>query len=65
MKVNVISKFDLDSELFEAKRRCEWFIDGMGKHGLTVELFSMMSTEEICLIYNVELSYFKKDDGGE
>ncbi len=45
--------------LFEAKQRCFWFIDGLGKHGLTVELFSQMSTETICELYNVDINYFR------
>jgi len=59
MTINVIAKFDLNSSLYEAKQRCFWFIDGIGKHGLTVELFSQMSTETICELYNVDINYFR------
>jgi len=60
MTINVIAKFDLESELYEAKQRCFWFIDGFGQHGLSVELFNQLSTEDICRIYNVDISYFRK-----
>lgn len=55
----VISNFDLESQIYEARQRCNWFIDGYFKHGLTPELFSKMSTESICEIYNVEIDYFR------
>jgi abortive infection bacteriophage resistance protein len=56
---NVISKFDIDAALYEAKQRCFWFINGYFQHGLTSKLFSSMSTERICEIYNVDIEYFK------
>ncbi len=55
----VISTFDVDVALYEAKQRCFWFVDGYFQHGLTSELFSSMSTERICEIYNVDIEYFK------
>lgn len=57
---NVVSTFDVDAALYEARQRCMWFIDGYFQHGLTPELFAGMSTEMICEIYNVEIEYFKK-----
>lgn len=59
MEINVITRFDLESALYEAKQRCYWFIDSMGKHGLTNDLFKEISTERICEIYNVNIDYFK------
>lgn len=44
---------------FEAKRRLEWFIYGYFIHCLG-SLFSKISTERICELYNVELSYFRE-----
>ena len=55
----VISTFDIDAALYEAKQRCFWFIDGYFQHGLTPELFASLSTERICEIYNIEFDYFK------
>jgi hypothetical protein len=55
----VISTFDVDAALYEARQRCLWFIDGYFVHGLSVELFSELSTERICEIYNVDIEYFK------
>jgi len=59
MKQNVISTFDVDAALYEARQRCFWYIDGYFLHGLTPELFTTLSTERICEIYNVEYEYFK------
>jgi hypothetical protein len=59
MKQNVISTFDVDAALYEARQRCFWYIDGYFLHGLSVELFSGLSTERICEIYNVDIQYFK------
>jgi hypothetical protein len=59
MKQNVISTFDVDAALYEARQRCFWYIDGYFRHGLTPELFTTLSTERICEIYNVENEYFK------
>lgn len=56
---NVISSFDVEAALYEARQRCFWFINGYFQHGLTSELFSKMSTERICEIYNVDMEYFK------
>ena len=59
MKQNVISTFDVDAALYEARQRCFWYIDDYFLHGLSVELFSGLSTERICEIYNVDIQYFK------
>jgi len=52
----------MEDEFYEAMRRSEWFIDGLGKTGLSVELFTNLSSEKICEIYNVEISFFKPDE---
>jgi len=46
-------------EEFEAKQRLKWFIEGYFIHCLG-SLFKDISTERICELYNVELSYFRK-----
>lgn len=59
MDVRVISKFNLEESLYEAKQRCFWFIDGYGKHGLNSELFNQMTTEILCETYNIDINFFK------
>lgn len=59
-KINVIPRFDLEAELYEARQRCFWFIEGLGIHGLTPEIFGSISTERLCEIYNIEISFFRK-----
>lgn len=61
--VNLFHKFDLEESLYEAKQRCIWFIEGFGVHGLDYKIFSSMSTETICEIYNVDINYFRKSNG--
>lgn len=51
---------EIDKIIYEYTKRIEWFIGGIGIHGLTPELFSKISTERLCELYNVELSYFRK-----
>ena len=51
---------NIDELIYESQQRLNWFIDGIGQHGLTPELFSTLSTERIVEIYNVEMSYFRK-----
>ena len=46
---------------FEAKQRLKWFIDGYFIHNLG-SLFSNISTERICELYNIDLSYFRKEE---
>jgi hypothetical protein len=52
----------LDKMVYEAKARLHWYIDGIGQHGLSSELFSSLSTERIVEIYNVEMKYFRPCD---
>ena len=59
-EINVVSNFDLEKEIYEARQRCLWFIEGFHLHGLDHKLFSSISTETICEIYNVDISYFRK-----
>lgn len=46
---------------YEATQRLKWFLDGYFIHGLG-KLFSKISSERICELYNVELNYFKKHE---
>jgi hypothetical protein len=50
---------NIDNLIYESRQRLEWFIDGIGIHGLSPELFSKLSTERIVELYNVEMSYFR------
>jgi hypothetical protein len=54
----------LDDMVYEAKARLRWYIDGIGQHGLSSELFSSLSTERIVEIYNVEMKYFRPKQPG-
>jgi hypothetical protein len=49
----------INDDIYEAQQRLRWFIYGIGIHGLTPELFSKISTERLCELYNVELNFFK------
>jgi len=50
---------NIDNLIYESRQRLEWFIYGIGIHGLSPELFSKLSTERIVELYNVEMSYFR------
>jgi hypothetical protein len=45
---------------YEAQQRLKWFIDGYFIHCLG-SLFSKISTERICEIYNIDLDFFRKE----
>jgi hypothetical protein len=49
----------MEELIYETKQRLSWFIEGIGIHGLSPELFSALSTERLCELYNVEIEYFK------
>jgi hypothetical protein len=49
---------NIDNLIYESQQRLKWFINGIGIHGLSPELFSKLSTERIVELYNVEMSYF-------
>lgn len=51
---------EIEDMIYESQKRLHWFIYGIGIHGLTPELFSKISTERLCELYNVELEFFKK-----
>jgi hypothetical protein len=55
-----INPMDIDKMIYEAQQRLSWYINGIGIHGLSPELFSRLSTERIVEIYNVEMSFFTK-----
>lgn len=50
----------MEALIFETEQRVRWYINGMGIHGLSPSLFFNISTERLCELYNIELSYFKK-----
>jgi len=51
---------DIERRLFEIQQRLNWFIDGIGIHGLTWDLFHNISTERLIELYNVDKEYFEK-----
>ena len=51
---------NIEDLCYESEKRLEWFINGINKHGLTPKVFSKISTERICKIYNIEMSFFRK-----
>ena len=50
----------MDERLYELQQRMCWFINGIGIHGLSWELFRGLSTERLVELYNVEMTYFKQ-----
>lgn len=50
----------IEDKFFEAEQRLHWFINGKNIHCLSVSLFTNLTTQRLCEIYNVEPSYFKK-----
>jgi len=50
----------MDRLVYEAQQRISWYIQGIGIHGLSPELFSKMSTERIVELYNVDINFFRK-----
>jgi hypothetical protein len=50
----------MEKEFFILKRKLEWFIDGIGIHGICWSQFKSITPEWIVENYNVEMSYFKK-----
>jgi hypothetical protein len=49
---------ETDKIAYEAKQRIKWFVKGYFIHNLG-SLFPKLSTERICELYNVELTYFR------
>lgn len=50
----------IEDKFFEAEQRLNWFINGKNIHCLSVNLFTNLTTQRLCEIYNVEPSYLKK-----
>jgi len=48
----------MEKEIYELKKRLEWFIDGIGIHNIPWSLFHVMTAENICRLYNVEPEFF-------
>ena len=49
---------EIDKIAYEANQRIKWFVDGYFILNLG-NLFSKLSTERICELYNVEITYFR------
>ena len=49
----------VDAMIYESKQRFKWFYNGMNIHCIPLDLFSKISTERLCELYNIEISYFK------
>lgn len=47
-------------ELYELQQRLNWFIHGIGRHGLSWTHFQFITADWIVKNYNVEWSHFKK-----
>jgi len=50
---------DTEGRLVEIQQRLNWFIDGIGIHGLTWELFRKIPTTRLTELYNVDKGYFE------
>lgn len=48
----------IEQMIFETERRIQWYIDGIGIHCLSPELFLGLTTKRITELYNVEMNYF-------
>jgi hypothetical protein len=49
----------VDAMIHESKQRFKWYFSGINIHCLSLDLFSKISTERLCELYNVEMSFFK------
>ena len=50
---------NIEQDFFIFKRKLNWFIDGIGQHGIPWNLFEYITPEWIIQNYNVEISYFQ------
>ncbi len=50
---------DIDKIFYEIQQRFKWWVNGIGIHGISGDLFFNLSTERICELYNVEITYFR------
>jgi hypothetical protein len=57
-KIGITPLTELEKMEIEARRRLKWFIDGYFFHNLGAS-FATMSTEDVCEMYNVNMSYFR------
>ena len=51
-----------DALIYEKIQIFNWFIDGLGLHGISWHFFGGLTKEWISKNYNVELSYFNLDN---
>ena len=49
----------VDEQLYEAKQRMRWFINGYFIHCIPSSMWSILTTERIVELYNVEMEYFR------
>ena len=56
----ILSNSDIDALCYKATQLIKWWIDGIGRHGISGELFRGMTAEDVVRIYNVESEYFIK-----
>jgi hypothetical protein len=48
-----------DEQLYEAKQRMRWFINGYFIHCIPANMWNRLTTERIVELYNVEMDYFR------
>ena len=51
----------MEKEFFILRRKLDWFIDGIGRHGISWNQLKHLTPEWIVKNYNVEMSYFKME----
>ena len=56
----ILNLNSMEKEFFILQRKLEWFINGVGKHGISWSQFKFLTPEWIVENYNVEISYFEK-----
>ena len=49
----------IEEQLYEVKKRMEWFIDGYFIHCIPSSMWSRLTTESIVVLYNIEMEYFR------
>jgi hypothetical protein len=49
----------MNEKLYELQQRIFWYIDGIGIHGLSWELYRNIPTKRLVELYNIEIDFFK------
>lgn len=52
---------EFEERFYEAQQRINWWIDGIGVHGVSSQLFINIPTERIVELYNVDMVYFRPE----